>query len=581
MADRYHFVRAAFGEATLNLLRTSRVLVVGAGGIGCELLKTLVLTGFEDVEILDLDTIDASNLNRQFLFTKADVGKPKAVVARDTASGFNPNANIKAYHANIKDPEFGRAFFERFDLVINALDNLDARKHVNRVCIAADKPLIESGTRGFEGQVQPIRKGVTECFDCRPRQELRQYAYCTIRAMPTRMVHCVAYAKVLYEHLFGNPEDDDDPANYAALRAESLAAKETPAQLAQRLFDKVHHSAIVELLQCKDATWTTTPPTPMPRFSELPLQDPKELSALSAETILSPQQNAHCFVHSFVPLFARERTSFDKDDSTAVDFVSAVSNLRAHIYGIPMESKFQVKAIAGNIVPAIATTNAIVSGDVVLDAIRILQGKFAECRMTFCNPIPRRFQRKPCLLYPSDLLPPNPSCYICAPSRERNLTVSIDLFKATLGFLVQQVFQKELSLADPSLDIKALGCVYDPEVHSSSHPKLQKTLRELGLAEHPTGVVFDSSQELEFTLFLKHKDCADVTEFSVEGNFAATPATQVASAASQPAKSSSAAVAVGDDDEPVTYVPAKVQRKRKMAHQGDSGRGGASAIALD
>jgi hypothetical protein len=89
------------------------------------------------------------------------------------AQKFNPNVKLEARHANIKDPEFNLAFFKGFDIVFNALDNLgitpqarpgerlltvDARRHVNKMCLAADVPLIESGTTGFQGQVQPIVK---------------------------------------------------------------------------------------------------------------------------------------------------------------------------------------------------------------------------------------------------------------------------------------------------------------------------------------------------------------------------------------------------------------------------------------
>ena len=64
----------------MDKFKDSKLLVVGAGGIGCELLKNLVLTGFNEIEVIDLDTIELSNLNRQFLFQKCHVGKPKAIV---------------------------------------------------------------------------------------------------------------------------------------------------------------------------------------------------------------------------------------------------------------------------------------------------------------------------------------------------------------------------------------------------------------------------------------------------------------------------------------------------------------------
>lgn len=74
------------------------------------------------------------------------------------AHKFQPGAKLEAYHANIKDSQFNVDWFSKFDVVFNALDNLDARRHVNKMCLAADVPLIESGTTGFNGQVQVIKK---------------------------------------------------------------------------------------------------------------------------------------------------------------------------------------------------------------------------------------------------------------------------------------------------------------------------------------------------------------------------------------------------------------------------------------
>jgi ubiquitin-like 1-activating enzyme E1 B len=81
-----------------------------------------------------------------------------AQVAKESAGRFNPTVQIEAYHDNIKDPGFNVAWFSKFDIVFNALDNLEARRHVNKMCLAADVPLVESGTTGFNGQVQVIQK---------------------------------------------------------------------------------------------------------------------------------------------------------------------------------------------------------------------------------------------------------------------------------------------------------------------------------------------------------------------------------------------------------------------------------------
>jgi ubiquitin-like 1-activating enzyme E1 B len=74
-------------------------------------------------------------------------------VARDAVLKFRPHINITAHHANVKDPQFDVEFFKNFNVVLNGLDNLDARRHVNRLCLAAEVPLVESGTTGFLGQV--------------------------------------------------------------------------------------------------------------------------------------------------------------------------------------------------------------------------------------------------------------------------------------------------------------------------------------------------------------------------------------------------------------------------------------------
>ena len=97
-----------------------------------------MLSGFRSIDVIDLDTIDVSNLNRQFLFRSEHVGQPKAVVAAAAARSFNPDVQINAHYGNIKDPKFGISYIGGFNVVLNALDNIDARRHVNRLCLAAN-----------------------------------------------------------------------------------------------------------------------------------------------------------------------------------------------------------------------------------------------------------------------------------------------------------------------------------------------------------------------------------------------------------------------------------------------------------
>lgn len=94
-------MNSVLSEELLGRVRACKALVVGAGGIGCELVKNLVLAGFKTISLIDLDTIDVSNLNRQFLFQKKHVGKSKAEVAKETASLYDPSVNITAYHDSV------------------------------------------------------------------------------------------------------------------------------------------------------------------------------------------------------------------------------------------------------------------------------------------------------------------------------------------------------------------------------------------------------------------------------------------------------------------------------------------------
>jgi ubiquitin-like 1-activating enzyme E1 B len=201
-------IAGVFQPEMQNLIKESKVLLVGAGGIGCEVLKNLVLTGFSELEIIDLDTIEVSNLNRQFLFNKESVGKAKSHVAKTSVLKFNPNVNITSHLGDIMDTKYGVAFFNKFKLVINALDNKKARSHVNRMCLSCDIPLIESGTMGYTGQVEFIKKGVSLCYECYPKPEPKSYPMCTIRNTPKEPIHCIIWSKFLFGQLFGESDED-------------------------------------------------------------------------------------------------------------------------------------------------------------------------------------------------------------------------------------------------------------------------------------------------------------------------------------------------------------------------------------
>ncbi|CAB4468500.1 unnamed protein product [Rhizophagus irregularis] len=159
------------GHGEEILLNTCKVLVIGAGGLGCEILKNLALSGFKNIEVIDMDTIDLSNLNRQFLFRPSDVGKPKAKVAAEFIMKRATDVKVTYYHGKIQDKDDD--YYLGFQLIICGLDSVDARRWINAtlVNLVDGEPerirvLVDGGTEGFKGQARVIIPTITSCYEC-------------------------------------------------------------------------------------------------------------------------------------------------------------------------------------------------------------------------------------------------------------------------------------------------------------------------------------------------------------------------------------------------------------------------------
>lgn len=191
-------------------LRSATVFVVGAGATGCELLKNLALMGVGRVVVADDDTIETSNLNRQFLFRKHDVGKSKAVVAASVAGTVRRRGQSTSMLGIEKRVEPKTAeFFERTALagaccVFLALDNVEARRFVDKMCVAASLPLIDTGTLGARGSVQVCIPHQTETYGNAqdPDDSRDAVPVCTLKQHPFKLDHVVAWATDLYAGYF-------------------------------------------------------------------------------------------------------------------------------------------------------------------------------------------------------------------------------------------------------------------------------------------------------------------------------------------------------------------------------------------
>lgn len=228
--------RSPFGEPADSaediidyLLNSCKILVVGAGGLGCELLKNLALMGIRDIQVIDMDTIELSNLNRQFLFRTKDIGRSKAEVAAEYIRRLVPDCSIIAHHSKIQD--FDAKFYNTFNIVICGLDSVEARRWINSIMVELLRydeegnldhtsviPIIDGGTEGLKGNARVILPGITACLEC--NLDLYpppvNYPLCTIANTPRLPEHTVEYVKILQwpkENPYGSdvPLDADDP----------------------------------------------------------------------------------------------------------------------------------------------------------------------------------------------------------------------------------------------------------------------------------------------------------------------------------------------------------------------------------
>ena len=147
-------------------LAASSVLVVGAGGLGGPLLYALAGAGVGRLVVVDGDTVSLSNLNRQFLFDQADLGRPKAEAAAQRLSAFNPEITVEGIPLQL-DEQNAVELLVGCQLAVSALDNLPARLALNAACAGRNIPLVNGGVEGWYGSVQAVEFGKTSCLACR------------------------------------------------------------------------------------------------------------------------------------------------------------------------------------------------------------------------------------------------------------------------------------------------------------------------------------------------------------------------------------------------------------------------------
>jgi adenylyltransferase/sulfurtransferase len=165
--DRYrrHLSLTEVGVEGQTKLLESRVLLIGAGGLGCPLAQYLAAAGVGTIGIIDFDRVDASNLQRQILYTTADIGRPKVDVARERIEAMNPDVEVHT-HAVALTSENALKLLADYDVVVDGTDNFPTRYLSNDACVLLGKPNVHGSVFRFDGQATVFDARYGPCYRC-------------------------------------------------------------------------------------------------------------------------------------------------------------------------------------------------------------------------------------------------------------------------------------------------------------------------------------------------------------------------------------------------------------------------------
>ncbi|MCY3410304.1 MAG: ThiF family adenylyltransferase [Candidatus Heimdallarchaeota archaeon] len=188
-------------------LKDSKVIIAGVGGLGTEIAKNLAMAGVGTIHLVDMDTIEYSNLNRQILFINAIEGEPKAEAAAKMLRRINPFGEYIPHFKALQ--EVDPRIYEEVDLMIAGLDSVNARVELNRRAVQLKKPLIDGGTANYSGHVYSYIPDKNSCLACDPMRERERedLAACTLVGIPRKRHHCLLKGQLFFESENGRLPD--------------------------------------------------------------------------------------------------------------------------------------------------------------------------------------------------------------------------------------------------------------------------------------------------------------------------------------------------------------------------------------
>ncbi|EAY06701.1 hypothetical protein TVAG_211530 [Trichomonas vaginalis G3] len=369
--------------------KSPNILLVGAGGIGCEIIKSLAIDGVYRITVVDFDTISLSNLSRQFFYSEDDIGKEKSIRLAENAMKRYPNLQITGISGNVLDSSFDPDFIDQFDFVFCGVDNIDARMRISQLCVITQTPFIDCASSGKHAQSVPTIPFKSACYVCSPvAAPSGPKVTCTIRSTPQTIEHCSAWSFHLFNAVFSGQGSND------VISVDNLEP--------QALYDNVFVKRIEEL-RSKTEIWKhRVPPDPYPAKvtpNHEPITRPCDKWTLEES----------CGVFADVVSRLSPPLVFDKDDDDHLAFATAATNLQSHCFHINKAvSMFENKGLVAVVVPALATTNSIISGI----AVQQMKQMFTENKLNVKSVWMSNSLNGP-KLTPVKLEPPSKTCSIC------------------------------------------------------------------------------------------------------------------------------------------------------------------------
>jgi ubiquitin-activating enzyme E1 len=428
--NKYEGAVNILGKDLLTKIQKTKSFVIGAGAIGCELIKLLGMLGLKNIYLTDMDSIEKSNLSRQFLFNDNDIHKSKSKTAASKIKLLNKDCDVIPFENKVcPDTEniFDDAFFSNIDIILNALDNIEARLYVDQQAIKYLKPLIDSGTLGTKGNVQVVIPHMTESYGSqKDPDEKNGIPICTIKSFPYKPEHTIQWSRELFEQEFSliptyiKKFQNDDGNEFRKLNESDIKimikllykynnfrlCEESFTDILIHIFYENYIYSINELLEKhkddKDITGKNLPS--IFNFDDLRYLYEDfmfcgfqllnqifntsfvcDVSLIRTRTTILDINYTQImdkydinFIRDVISLLKDIKVNsleFDKDndDLKHVDMIVLLSNMRNKQYNINQVDKYTTRKISGNIIPALITTTAIVAGFQILEFIKLVK----------------------------------------------------------------------------------------------------------------------------------------------------------------------------------------------------------------